>query len=95
MLRLEKELAKDKRLPISGYNYSAVPDRLAEKGMAVSLTTIIDRAKRLDRYRARAESTMHDPSADGRHRRTRSTWRMYPSVASLRLGEADAHWLQR
>jgi hypothetical protein len=60
MLRRERELIEDKRLPISGYNYSAVRDRLAEKGIAVSLTTIIDRAKRLDCYRARAKRTVHD-----------------------------------
>jgi len=56
----EKELVEDKRLPISGYNYSAVRDRLAKKGIQVSLTTIIDRAKRLDCYRARAKRTVHD-----------------------------------
>jgi len=56
----EKELVEDKRLPISGYNYSAVRDRLAKKGIQVSLTTIIDRAKRLDCYRGRAKRTVHD-----------------------------------
>jgi len=60
MLRREKELVEDKRLPISGYNYSAVRDRLAEKGITVSLTTIIDRAKRLDCYRAHASQKVHD-----------------------------------
>jgi hypothetical protein len=59
-LRQEKELVEDKRLSISGYNYSAVRDRLAQKGVAVSLTTIIDRAKRLGCYRARAQRTVHD-----------------------------------
>ena len=43
----ERELVEDKRLPISSYNYSAVRDRLAKKGVKVSLNTIIDRA--LDR----------------------------------------------
>jgi transposase len=56
----EKELVEDKRWPISGYNYSAVRDRLAKKGIEVSLTTIIDRAKRLNCYRARAKRTVHD-----------------------------------
>jgi hypothetical protein len=56
----EKGLVEDERLPISGYNYSAVRDRLAKKGIEVSLTTIIDRAKRLDCYRARAKRTVHD-----------------------------------
>jgi hypothetical protein len=59
-LRREKELVEDERLPISGYNYSAVRDRLAKKGIEVSLTTIIDRAKRLDCYAARAKRTAHD-----------------------------------
>jgi hypothetical protein len=56
----EKELVQDKRLPISGYNYSAVRDRLAKKGIEVSLTTIIDRAKRLNCYRARAKRAVHN-----------------------------------
>ena len=43
----EKEIVQDPDLPISGYNYSAVRDRLRKKGIEVSLTTIIDRAKRL------------------------------------------------
>ena len=56
----EKELVQDKRLPLSGYNYSAVRDRLAKKGIEVSLTTVIDRAKRLNCYRARAKRAVHD-----------------------------------
>lgn len=59
-LHQERELVEDKRLPICGYNYSAVRDRLAKRGIAVSLTTIIDRAKRLDCYQARAKRTVHD-----------------------------------
>jgi hypothetical protein len=59
-LRREKELVEDERLPISGYNYSAVRDRLAHKGIVVSLTTIIERAKRLDCYHPRAKRTVHD-----------------------------------
>jgi len=59
-LRQEKELVEDKRLPLSGYNYSAARDRLAKRGVEVSLTTIIDRAKRLNCYRARAKRTVHD-----------------------------------
>ena len=56
----EKALVEDKRLPISGYNYSAVRDRLAKQGIEVSLTTVIDRAKRLDCYKAHAKRTVHD-----------------------------------
>jgi hypothetical protein len=44
----EKAIVEDKRLPISGYNYSALRDRLKKKGIEVSVTTIIDRAKRLN-----------------------------------------------
>lgn len=59
-LRREKELVEDERLPISGYNYSALRDRLAKKGIQVSLTTVIDRAKRLDCYTPQAKRRVHD-----------------------------------
>jgi len=59
-LRREKELVEDERLPISGYNYSALRDRLVKKGIGVSLTTIIDRAKRLDCYKPQAKRRVHD-----------------------------------
>jgi transposase len=47
----EKAIVEGKRLPISGYNYSALRDRLKKKGIDVSVTTIIDRAKHLDCYK--------------------------------------------
>ena len=56
----EKEIVEDKQLPISGYNYSALRDRLAKKGIIVSVTTIIDRAKRLDCYKPRKKRKVHD-----------------------------------
>ena len=56
----EKEIIEDKRLPISGYNYSALRDRLKKKGIKVSVTTIIDRAKRLDCYKPRKKRRAHD-----------------------------------
>jgi transposase len=56
----EKEIVEDKRLPISGYNYSALRDRLKKKGIKVSVTTIIDRAKRLDCYKPRKKRKAHD-----------------------------------
>jgi len=56
----EKEIVEDKRLPISGYNYSALRDRLKKKGIQVSVTTIIDRAKRLDCYKSRKKRKTHD-----------------------------------
>lgn len=59
-LRREKGLVEDHRLPISDYNYSAVRDRLAKEGMIVSLSTVIDRAKRLDCYRPPHKTKAHD-----------------------------------
>jgi hypothetical protein len=56
----EKAIIEDKRLPISGYNYSALRDRLTKKGIKVSVTTIIDRAKRLNCYRPRKRRKTHD-----------------------------------
>jgi hypothetical protein len=56
----EKVIVEDKRLPISGYNYSALRDRLEQKGVKVSLPTIIDRAKRLDCCKARKKRKTHD-----------------------------------
>ena len=43
----EKKIVEDHDLPISGYNYTALRDRLRKKGINVSVTTIIDRAKKL------------------------------------------------
>jgi len=56
----EKELVEDKRLPISGYNYSALRDRLQKKDITVSVTTIIQRAKGLDCYKPRRKGKAHD-----------------------------------
>jgi hypothetical protein len=59
-LRREKKIVENKRLPISGYNYSALRDRLQKKGIKVSVTTIIDRAKRLDCYKPQKKRKVHD-----------------------------------
>ncbi len=56
----EKEMIDDPDLPISGYNYSALRDRLAKKGVRVSVTTIIKRAKRLGCYNPRQRRKVHD-----------------------------------
>lgn len=56
----EKELVEDKRLPISGYNYSALRDRLRKNGTTVSVTTIIQRAKNMDCYEPRRKGKVHD-----------------------------------
>jgi hypothetical protein len=55
----EKAIVEDKRLPISGYNYSALRDRLGQQGIHVSVNTIIDRAKRLGCYQARKKRKAH------------------------------------
>jgi hypothetical protein len=59
-LREEKALVEDKRLPISTYNYSAVQDNLGKEGIAVSLPTVIDRAKRLGCYKPPRKTKAHD-----------------------------------
>jgi len=56
----EKELAENPRLPISGYNYSALRDRLARKAIRVSLNTIIRRAKGLGCYKPHRKRKAHD-----------------------------------
>ena len=43
-LQREKELVENKELPISGYNYAALNDRLKKEGIKVSTTTLIKRA---------------------------------------------------
>ena len=59
-LSREKQMVEDKRLPIHDYNYSAVRDRLAKKDIKVSVTTIIERAKRLGCYKPRRQRKAHD-----------------------------------
>lgn len=56
----EKEIVEDPDLPISGYNYTALRDRLFKKGIEVSITTIIDRAKKLDCHKPRRKRKVHD-----------------------------------
>jgi len=43
-LQRERALVEDKELPISGYNYAALNDRLKKAGIQVSTTTLIQRA---------------------------------------------------
>jgi hypothetical protein len=59
-LRREQKLVEDKRLPISDYNYSAIRDRLEQKGIRVSATTITTRAKELGCYRPHPKGKVHD-----------------------------------
>lgn len=56
----EKELVEDRRLPISGYNYSALRDRLRKNGINVSVTTIIRRARSMDCYKPHRKGKAHD-----------------------------------
>ncbi len=59
-LRREQKLVEDPRLPISGYNYSAIRDRLEQKGIRVSTTTITARAKQLGCYKPHPKRKVHD-----------------------------------
>jgi hypothetical protein len=59
-LTLEKNLIDDSTLPITTYNYSAIRDRLAKRGIAVALSTIIDRAKDSGCYQPRPRKKVHD-----------------------------------
>lgn len=56
----EKEIIEDPDLPISGYNYTAMRDRLREKGIQVSVTTIINRAKKLGCHKPRRKRRAHE-----------------------------------
>jgi transposase len=56
----EKAIVEDPRLPISGYNYSALRDRLHKQGIEVSVTTIVNRAKRLGCHKSRQKPKRHD-----------------------------------
>jgi hypothetical protein len=59
-LMLEKGLVEDPSLPISGYNYSAIRDRLAKHNIKVALSTIIGRAKGLGCYQPHPRKKAHD-----------------------------------
>ena len=57
----DKELVDNKDLPISGYNYAALTDRLKKAGLRVSTTTVIQRAKDLGCYQAKKKKKdQHD-----------------------------------
>jgi len=56
----EKEIVQDPDLPISGYNYTALRDRIRKKGVDVSVTTIIKRAKKLGCHKPRRKRKVHD-----------------------------------
>lgn len=56
----EKNIVENPELPISGYNYTALRDRLQKQDIIVSVTTIIDRAKCLDCHIPRKKNQEHD-----------------------------------
>jgi hypothetical protein len=56
----ERDLVEDRRLPISGYNYSALRDRLRKNNINVSVTTVIRRAKSMDCYKPHRKGKAHD-----------------------------------
>jgi len=59
-LMLEKGLIEDPSLPISGYNYSAIRDRLAKHDIKIALSTIIGRARSLGCYQPHLRKKAHD-----------------------------------
>jgi len=63
-LKIEKDLIKNKDVPIKYYNYSYIKDLLEQKySQRVSLPTIIDRAKRNNFYFLRPKRKAHDREA--------------------------------
>jgi len=60
-LKIEKDLIKNKDIPIKWYNYSYIKDLLEQKyNQKISLPTIIDRAKRNNFYFLRPKRKAHD-----------------------------------
>ena len=59
-LMLEKGLIDDPTLPITTYNYSAIRDRLAKRGVIASLPTIINLAQSLGCYQPHPRKKVHD-----------------------------------
>jgi transposase len=56
----EKKIVEDPDLPISGYNYTAMRDRLRKRGINVSVTTIIDRARKVGCHKPRRKRKTHN-----------------------------------
>ena len=59
-LMLNKGLVDDPSLPITSYNYAAIRDRLAIRGVTVSSPTIIARAKSSGCYQPHPRKKAHD-----------------------------------
>lgn len=56
----ERQIIENPDLPISDYNYTALRDRLIKKGIEVSVTTIVDRAKKIGCHKPRRKRKPHD-----------------------------------
>ena len=56
----DKALIDDEELPIYTYNYAALVDRLKKRGIQVSTTTVIKRAKALKCYQPKKKGKVHD-----------------------------------
>ena len=59
-LMLDRGLIEDPILPITTYNYSAIRDRLIKRGVTVSLSTIIARARSSGCYQPHPVKQAHD-----------------------------------
>ena len=59
-LRRDKDLIENPEIPLTSYNYSALRDRLDNQGIAVSVNTIIARAKKLGCHKPRKKRKAHD-----------------------------------
>jgi len=59
-LMLDKNLIDDTALPITDYNYAAIRDRLAKRGVTVSSPTIIARVKNMGCYQPHPRKKVHD-----------------------------------
>ena len=101
--KIEEELLRDKALvdnkdlPISGYNYAALTDRLKKAGIRVSTTTIIQRAKELGCYQTKKKKKdRHDravvTSATGdliQHDASLHLWSPYASQKWILITSLD------
>ncbi len=94
----EKALIENRDLPISGYNYSAIRDRLLRQGIRVSVPTIIDRAKHFACYQERPKKKLHDrevlTTAIGaliQHDASHHLWSPYAQEKWVLISSLDAY----
>ncbi len=77
---LEKGLVEDPSFPISNYNYAAIRDCLAARGVTVSSPTIIARAKSLGCYQPHPKKKAHDREV------------VTTAIGALIQHDASHHW---